>query len=486
MLKTLLTLVVLMGLSAPPAPAQQTSPLQNFEPVRLRMQKDNRLSMSEESFNGEKTIHIYLSLSDQPTPYLFTLGWFVAIEGKKEGIKVLDEFGERIPLPYFKPERKNFNKADLLSIQSFDLISDGKMKEAAQLIEQGLKEAPQSAKLHNNFGVILALRNQYVNALKEFQTALKLKQDYAGALSNMAWLDIAMAQPALAERDGLKALSIDGKLNPARLAVARAKLNSASRKEAAKVAAEVKGAGTRDLASIETLADAQMAKGDYKAARQSLRKLIFINSSNHSYLLKLAQAAALDGDLDEGISRARQAVQIAPGDPASHLLLGQYLEQNRDQRAALLQYQLAADLYGKATDPEEARLKYDVYGPILRIVLSTRSLAEADRLSRQWVKDNKDSHQCHFNRAWIASKLEGDDKLKEAIAEYQKALALNSELSSARYNLALLFLKQGREIDGAEELKRFIKQAPDDPDSKQARALLAEIDNARAGRSIQK
>lgn len=446
------------------------------EPIKFRMAKDKRICSGKETYNGENAIHIYLNFSDQPVPYVVTLGWFVFLPARAGDVKLLDEFGERIPLPYFPETRPGFNKADLMAIKGFDLLSDGKLKLARKEIEQALSLAPASAKLHNNMGVIHALSGELGQAQKEFQKALRLKKDYAGALSNMAWLAIVIDQPMLAEKDASGAMKIDSDMAPARLAFARAKLNLKESPEPESAIRTLTKMKSKDANALELLAEAQLAEGDLKGARQTYLRLARARPEDSNTLLKIAHTSSLLGDLDDAIMKARQATEIAANDPNSHYKLGEYLEQNRDLKAAYLQFLVVLELCSKSKERHFEEMRIDVQGPILRTLVQARELSEADRLSKKWAKESGGVFSCQFNRAWIAAQLPAKEALKEAIVHYQKALALKPDLNSARYNLALVLIKDGKSAEGKKELKRFLSAAPHDPDAARAGQLLAELE----------
>ena len=91
------------------------------------------------------------------------------------------------------------------------------------------------------------------------------------------------------------------------------------------------------------------------------------------------------------------------------------------------------------------------------------------------MKQYPDDAECHYNRAWIASQLEGDHA-QECIDEYRKALEQEPTLSSVHYNLALVLLKAGKNQEALKELRDFVAKSPDDSDCASAKELIKKLE----------
>ncbi|HEY9867953.1 MAG TPA: tetratricopeptide repeat protein [Candidatus Obscuribacterales bacterium] len=436
--------------------------------IMARQQRDHRIAFNPERFGTDRTVHVYTTLADFEAPFSFSLGWFLMVNAR-DGEACLDEFGERIPMPGAKPERGAFNKIELQEIRGFDSVAAGDLKQALSFFETAARSAPQNAKARNNLGACLAALGQYGRAQKEFDEAIKLKADYALAYANRAWLALLLDQSSLALPDLRRSLEVQGDLKPAVLALLRTYIDSGKLEQARVVADRAFARWPEDTQVCLLAGDAYVAAGDVKSARQRYQKALVFGPNNPRTLLRLAHTAERLGDLDDAISRAKAAVQASPEHAQARLELGRYLEMNRNLRAAQLQYERALEL-NPATS-----VRQSVYGPLLRVLINTNKLEEADRLSKRWLAENPESAECRYNRAWVASQLPGPENKAEAVEEYRKAVALNPELVQAHYNLALILISQGKEQEAARELKAFIEKSPKDPDTKAAGELLAKI-----------
>ncbi len=459
---------VLLPANCAPGKDQLLSKVSMSPAIMIRQQRDHRVSLHREQMGSDQSVHVYTSLSDYEAPFSFSLGWFVMVQGR-DGDACLDEFGERVPMPGAKPERSGFNKAELLAVRGFDYVGAGNMKDATSAFEAGAKHFSQNAKVRNNLGACLAATGQYGQAQKEFDAAIKLKPDYALAYANRAWLSLLLDQPKLALVDLEKALGMQGDLKPAVLGAVRTYLYFGNTQQARVLGERAFIRWPDDVQSCILAGDAHLAAGDARSARTRYQKALVFGPNNPRVLLKLAGTAERLGDLDDAIRRARGATQISPDDAETHLVLGKYLELNRNVRAAQVQYERALEV-----DPSPA-VRQAVYGPLLRVLMKTSKRDEADKLSKRWLSEHPQNAECRYNRAWVTSQLSGKNNKLEAIDEYRKALALNPELVQAHYNLAILLVDQGKNDEAARELRSFIEKSPNDPDCKSARDLLAKL-----------
>lgn len=482
--------------------------------VRTRIEKEHRIRLSEENFRGEKRVHVYLFMSEQPLPYVLSLGWFNTREhtvaarpvkekkerkekrGKKDksakkvdlesvskarellnpttpgnkSLVAVDELGLVLPFPGSSPQEKNYDKAAWNAVLGFDHLNRNDLNDAEKEFADAIKIAPINARFNNNLGAILAARGKYSEASPHFDRAVRENDSYAAAYANRALLSLAIGQPVLAFDDSLRAIKLDPGLIPARVAYGRSLLETGKLADALKVAQALKAEAPSEWQSMLLLADALLANCEFRESRATLARLSVLSPANVEVLLKLAHANDKLGDLDNAIKQARKATQVAPGDPRTHITLGRYLDANRDANAARLQFERAMDL-----KPEKS-LRKVAMGGILRILIATDKLPDADELSKKWLKQYSDDAACHYNRAWIASQIEGDH-MQECIDGYRKALELDPSLKSVHYNLGLVLVKAGKKQEALEELKSFVTASPNDSDSESARELIKKLED---------
>jgi tetratricopeptide (TPR) repeat protein len=198
-------------------------------------------------------------------------------------------------------------------------------------------------------------------------------------------------------------------------------------------------------------------------------------------VLQLAYVLDMTGDLDEAILRARQAVVMVPENPSVREILGRYLEKNRDDAAAALQYEAAVDLLNSTAGKDRMQKAMAIEGPLLRSIMRINDFKRAERWSSYFAKQFPTSASAHYNRAWLLSQGPEDYHIKEALSEYEAALKLDPSLKQTHYNLALLSIKTGDTGRAEAELKAFLELAPDDPDHENAKSMLAKL---QAGQKV--
>ncbi|MBA3993556.1 MAG: hypothetical protein C0469_08520 [Cyanobacteria bacterium DS2.3.42] len=425
--------------------------------------------------DAEPTVHVYLTLKDHAYPYVVSLGNFVVSKTKDE-VKVLDEFGEKIPMPNRQPERVGFHKGDLLALKSFDLVTEGQFGKALKLVDQAINLAPNSYRLHSNRGVLLVLMGKdRAEAQKEFAQAIKLNPNCAAAYSNRACLNLSLNKQALAAEDAQAALKIEPTLNSARLCLVRSNLEEGKQEDAAALLEKSGLSRRNDPQSLKLQAETLIANKDYKTARVVLRKLLMISTNDADAVLQLAYVSDMEGDLEEAIGRARQAVSMRPKNPSVREILGRYLEKNRDDQAAALQYEAALDLLNELVPKDRMAKALSVEGALLRTIMRTNDFKRAEIWSKYFTKQFPTSAKAHYNRAWLLSQATEEYYIKEALQEYDTALKLDPGLTQTHYNLALLSIKTGDTKRAESELKLFIELAPEDPDNESAKSMLAKL-----------
>lgn len=518
------SMALLAAFAAAPEEGPEKKLVGSIASIRQRLEKDHRVRLVEDKHKGQSRIHCYLVTANQTVPYVISLGWLRTTDSvlknnepqKKKhhliprvklhlpgrakntepdeinlksknllnsarqsapSLNAVDENNFIIPSLTEAPLDSS-RKVDIQYLAAFDAIIEKRMDKAEKLLASVLDQCPEDAKFQNSYAVVLALRGEYKEAGKHIDRAIALNGSYSFAITNRALLELARGRSKEALKAADQALALKPDFLPAKLAKARALLDTGQKEEALTMARELKQLYSADWQTMLLLADAELASKNFKEAREILSRLTVLSPNNSDLLLKLAHAENELGDLDAAMKNARKSTQAGAQDPRTHIALGDYLKDNRDEKAALLQYERALDLKPQRAFKKRAMLS------ILSIYVGQNKLEEAYELSGQWVDKNQDEAFCHFNHAWIASQLEGTEYRDTAIEEYKTAIKLDKSLASARYNLALLLLKGGQNKEALSQLQAFVKDSPEDKDAAHARELLGKLTAApKAGES---
>lgn len=233
------------------------------------------------------------------------------------------------------------------------------------------------------------------------------------------------------------------------------------------------------VASITEEADAELDAGHFKKACELYRLALATHRTDATVLLNAARAYEGAGDIDEAISRAREATTFEPKNAYAHLALAHYLDANRDHLAALVQYETVTDL--KSATAEERKA---AYGPLLRLLKHEKEFAKLVKTARQAAREFKDDADAHYNLGWalsqqpIAPGADARDKIKvrlEAIAEFRKSVALKEKRTEVFLELARLLQLTGDRAAAREELAKYLRATPDAANDKDVKALDAEL-----------
>jgi len=216
--------------------------------------------------------------------------------------------------------------------------------------------------------------------------------------------------------------------------------------------------------------DDKMNEHDYAQAAKIYRELAWKRPQDPIPMLREAQAFARLGDLDSALNWGRKAIQYAPKYAEGHVEMARLQEANRNWKVAYLQYELACDL--------DKDLKVSLEASMLRTLLKAQDYEKADALSLEMIKQNKKNPDCYYNRAYMLAQSPKESGIEEPIAAYEQALALDPKRAAVRYNMALLYAKDGQKAAACEQLERFIADAPLDPDVKSAREMLVKLRGA--------
>jgi tetratricopeptide (TPR) repeat protein len=283
----------------------------------------------------------------------------------------------------------------------------------------------------------------------------------------------AIAKQSAGSSQGASKSSVESAgADSAAAAVASAGGDKSSTKSDAEENATPYEAGS-EAAKLYTIGTRAMEGNDFKKARETFRALAYKKPSEEMPALKVAIAAYKAGDLDDAIDWAKKAIVIAPKSAEAHLQLARLLEANQDWKAACVQYDVIYELR------PDKQGKLNIEYPMLRALIRDQDYEKADKLSAEWTKEYKKNADSFFNRAWTLTQIpdQGNEEAvtQEAIKDYRQALKLDPKRHDARFNLAMLLGKAGQNAAAAEELEKFIQEAPQDPDADRAKSLLSKL-----------
>jgi putative PEP-CTERM system TPR-repeat lipoprotein len=180
------------------------------------------------------------------------------------------------------------------------------------------------------------------------------------------------------------------------------------------------------LQAQRMVAGAQIAAKDMISARATYRDMLRVNSKYLPGYLGLIDVETREGKFDEAIRVAQEAAIVAPDQPVTDVLSGDiYLKAQRYDDAAK-SFQAALT---KAPSTDLA----------LRVFNAQRAAGKVDAAYQGltgWVAKNGNDRRAHH---LLASTYLNDDKLDDALREYERLLAAEPKNVGVLNNLAWIY-----------------------------------------------
>jgi tetratricopeptide (TPR) repeat protein len=322
----------------------------------------------------------------------------------------------------------------------------GERGESIDQIASAAQLRPDSASVHNQYGMVLSRFLETKAARHEFEKALELDPALAGAHINLS-LILAQAGELPAAGDHLdSAIKLQGDVPAVALThYLRAKIWGAQNqidksidelKKSIQLRPEYAEAWS-DLGGMRRLAL------DSDGAVEALEKAVALNPHDSTAQYRLGQLYLQDGETLKAVDHLKIALLGDPSDVASLYSLDRALRKaGRLEEAKPIEKQLA-----------ELRAKSDH--------ASTVALA-ASRLNDEGIG------------------LEKSGDLRAALAKYRAALDLDPTGTGFQLNYALALCRLGRWEDGSAELREVLRLDPDNQMA--AKALYMAIDHGKTQR----
>jgi tetratricopeptide (TPR) repeat protein len=208
------------------------------------------------------------------------------------------------------------------------------------------------------------------------------------------------------------------------------------------------------------LARAQGDAGDVAGAVRTLREARDLNPQSDFGHVNLADALRRQGELDSARRSYEEAIALNPRSAAAWLALA---EMARDaNRPAEEEDRLRRGL-------EAGTLSGAMLTRLAQIEMAQSRLAQADGHLREATRLLPD-----WSPPWLlwGAVAEREAKGPDALARYEKAVALAPRDATALLHLGRLRLKQGDSVRAREELERAVRIAPGSAAAREARRLI--------------
>lgn len=304
-------------------------------------------------------------------------------------------------------------QADAALARALQLHQAGDMEGAVRAYQEFLKDRPGNAEVHSNLGAALARLGRYEEAIAQYQNALA-----QSANNSVIRLNLALAY-----------------------------YKSASIRQAATELASVVAQQPANKKAVFLLADCLLRMGQNKQVIHLLAPLESANLEDPAFDYLLGTALIRDEQVPKGqvlIDRI-----LRNGDSAeARLLMGTVQLLARDYTAGLKDLRRAVELNPKLPDV------HSYYGQAL---LATGDTAGAAHAFRQELTANPNDFESNLN---LGALLRQDQNYEEALRYLKRALQLRPGSPPVRYQIASIYLAEGKTEAAQQELEQVVKETP--------------------------
>ncbi len=350
------------------------------------------------------------------------------------------------------------------------LYEKGQIREALDLVKQGLDSDPGSLTLLNILASLSLAVGDQAAAEAAYRRAKAVRPDYAEAHYNLGVL--LQQQGRLAEAESAYQQALAAKPDYAEsYANLGALLQEQARPDKAEAAYRQAIAFNPDYAEAHfNLGVLLQEQGRLAEAETAYREALSLNPDDAEACFSLGQLLKDQERPEEAEAAYRCALAIKPDSEEMHYKLGMLLHQQQRRQEAEAAYLEAlalkpaylnaqcslAVLLHEQGRLEEAGMAYrtvlavnpgyaEIHSNLGNLLKEQARPAEAEAAYRCAVSTKADCVAAHYN---LGKLLQEQKRPDEAEAAYRQALAVKPDYTQARWDLALLLLKQGRFDEG--------------------------------------
>ncbi|MGD1020514.1 MAG: tetratricopeptide repeat protein, partial [Verrucomicrobiia bacterium] len=306
------------------------------------------------------------------------------------------------------------------------LAIKGRVPEAIRAFESALRIDPDYAEAHTELGVALARTGKIEEAIKHYEQALRIEPDFADAHAD---LGVALAQTGNIE-EAIAHFEQALRANP-------------------------------DFAEAHNSLGATLERtGKIEEAIAHFEQALRVNPDFAEAHYGLGAALAQTGKTEEAIAHFEQALRINPDYAEAHTDLGAALARMGKIEEAIKHYEQVLRI-----KPDSA----DAHNSLGNLLAQAGRLPEAIKHLEAALRMNPDSARAHYN---LGIALGLADRLPEAIEHLRQALRINPDYAEAHYNLGIDLAQTGK-IE--EAIAHFEQALRIKPDFTQAQTALAQL-----------
>jgi len=201
------------------------------------------------------------------------------------------------------------------------LFNKGRLEEAKSHYQEALRLEPEFVYAHNNLGVVLEKQGRLEEAMRHYYETLRIRPDFAQAHYNLGRVLMLQKRFEEAIRHNYEAVRIKPNYAEAHLNLGNALESQGSPKEAIRHYYEALRINPALVEAHYNLGNALMRQGEFEEATRQYYKTLRINPEHFEAHYNLGVALALQEDRDGAAYHFSQVLRIDPGNIRARLAL---------------------------------------------------------------------------------------------------------------------------------------------------------------------
>ncbi|EFK09485.1 tetratricopeptide repeat protein [delta proteobacterium NaphS2] len=319
---------------------------------------------------------------------------------------------------HFLPHRKKIlgfsGMACLIVLGGLAWWQAGYWSDSETLFRHGLQVVPNNYVAHNGLARALEAQGETDEAIRHFETALRICPGFT-----------------------------DGRYNFARILAANGK-----KREATEQYLSVLESDPGFVQAHVNLANILADQGYLNEAVKHYEKALTLNRENANARYNLANTFFRAGRTDDAIAQYRKALDIRPNDPSIHYNLGNAYMRNGNFEQAVSQYSEALRY-----QPDFVNARVNLGNALARSGNPRKAILQYEKA----LASQPDHPGAHYN---LAGAFAASGKTQKAVVHYKEVLRLQPEDATARFQLGLILSNSGRHSEGEEQFSIALQIKP--------------------------
>jgi tetratricopeptide (TPR) repeat protein len=374
------------------------------------------------------------------------------------------------------------------------LIGDNQLAEAEQQLNDVLKVSPNGAVALNLLGTIRAKQGRLDEAEALFSRAVRADNRLVGARMNLAYLYLLKGAPEKTALELKEVLRLDPLNADASDRLAWVLLSQGRIDECIAFIEKAKLSRAPTAAVLDILGDAYLKKGDAVKAEENYLRVLEAREADADALLGMAQVSQLKRDAsavrlyldrarepvtnspdllykfalaashaglhEEAVWALKRAIELRPGEPSYHFLLGLSWIKNPDLEGAEAAFRQSLKL---RPDDAQGQL-YLGY-----VLFKQKKYPEARAWLEKSAQKGAGSPETFYYLGVICQEQNEDERAVEFL---EKSIRLDPAFALAHVALGSTYLKLKNYARAQQELETGVKLNPDDSRAHYNLALL--------------